>query len=235
MALLQLATRFEGRLWEEIARHMPHPRTAFRCFSRYQRSLNNSIIRIGWTQENLDLMRRSIWEFGYFTDSPEDKSWQAVVGRMGPGRLQQQVHNLFQRWGAVQRSHVEPWTKEQIFRLDTAMRIYGYDCVDWKTVLFHIPGRDIAEIGARWRQYQTPFRNLDAWTREEDARLLAAVQKHGTGDWCLLSADFPSRTHRQMATRFRQLRPEQARLYELLMATQRRLLPTGFSKGFLQQ
>ena len=45
-ALLQLSARFEGFDWDTIAKHMPTGRTAWTCFSRYQKSLNNAITKV---------------------------------------------------------------------------------------------------------------------------------------------------------------------------------------------
>ena len=45
-SLIKLSTRYEGYGWDAIAKHMPTWRTAWRCFSRYQRCLNNSILKV---------------------------------------------------------------------------------------------------------------------------------------------------------------------------------------------
>lgn len=45
-ALLQLSARYEGFDWDTIAKHMPTGRTAWTCFSRYQKSLNNAITKV---------------------------------------------------------------------------------------------------------------------------------------------------------------------------------------------
>lgn len=68
VALLQLSSRYEGFDWDQISQHMPTGRTAWRCFERYQKSLNNGIVKEGWQQHELDHLRKTALELGYFPD-----------------------------------------------------------------------------------------------------------------------------------------------------------------------
>lgn len=67
--------------WIEIAVSSGTNRTPFQCLSRYQRSLNASILKREWTKDEDDKLRAAVATFGL-------GDWQAVAstleGRTGP-------------------------------------------------------------------------------------------------------------------------------------------------------
>lgn len=67
--------------WIELAVSLGTNRTPFQCLSRYQRSLNASILKSEWTKDEDDKLRSAVAVFG-------EGDWQAVAstleGRTGP-------------------------------------------------------------------------------------------------------------------------------------------------------
>ena len=71
--------------WIDIAVSMGTNRTPFQCVARYQRSLNASMIKREWTEEEDNQLRAAVEAFG-------DSNWQVVASAMD-GRLGTQCSN----------------------------------------------------------------------------------------------------------------------------------------------
>ncbi|CAE8582545.1 unnamed protein product, partial [Polarella glacialis] len=70
------------------------------------------------------------------------------------------------------------------------------------------------------------------WTDEEDAVLLASLDKYGIGNWSLMKVDLPGRTNNQVSDRFQRLNPgHKADVYSLLLATQRKVMPRTINEN----
>jgi myb proto-oncogene protein len=50
-----------------------------------------------------------------------------------------------------------------------------------------------------------PTLKVGSWTKDEDAALLASVQRHGPGNWCLVAQDLAPRTDNQCWRRWKRL------------------------------
>lgn len=71
--------------WIDIAVSLGTNRTPFQCLARYQRSLNASILRREWTEEEDNQLRAAVEAFG-------ERNWQAVASAM-EGRTGAQCSN----------------------------------------------------------------------------------------------------------------------------------------------
>ena len=71
--------------WIDIAVSMGTNRTPFQCLARYQRSLNASIIKREWTEEEDNQLRAAVEAFG-------ESNWQVVASAM-EGRIGTQCPN----------------------------------------------------------------------------------------------------------------------------------------------
>ena len=93
----RLCSLHQGYDWEAVSRHFVTSRTPWRLFKRYQRALNNGIVREGWCLEHLERLRRAVEELGYFVDGQEVRSQYTVMARIGEGRSAEQINNVFHR------------------------------------------------------------------------------------------------------------------------------------------
>eukprot|EP00434_Breviolum_minutum_P019961 symbB.v1.2.017609.t1/scaffold1377.1/size122625/2 len=213
-ALLQLSARYEGFDWDTIAKHMPTGRTAWTCFSRYQKSLNNAITKVGFSTEQMDLLRRSVRELGYFHDDPDRRSLVAIVSRLGPGKVGPQVEEKLQRFKLnIYQIPSLPWSRKEHRSLELAIKIYPPGCNDWKAIGHHVPDQDVKHLQRRWRDCQC---RIGPWTEQEDQALRKSVEKHKPGNWNLMTWDVPTRSSKQIFRRWQKLFPKEGRLYEAL-------------------
>jgi hypothetical protein len=65
------------------------------------------------------------------------------------------------------------------------------------------PTKTPPQIASRWEKVLNPQIVKGSWTRDEDDRILAFVEGHGTKDWAKLAADLPGRTSKQCRERFK--------------------------------
>jgi hypothetical protein len=64
---------------------------------------------------------------------------------------------------------------------------------NWKGIALLLGGRTCRQCRERWKNYLDPNLRKDAWTAQEDERLLAQYQELGS-QWSLIAKHFPSRT-----------------------------------------
>jgi Myb-like DNA-binding domain len=77
-----------------------------------------------------------------------------------------------------------PWSPEEDAKLRLAVEAYGNS---WLDVALTIEGRNNEQCRDRWNEKLDPKINRDAWTEEEDERLLEAVSEIGEGRWKAVS------------------------------------------------
>lgn len=239
MALLQLATLHGGFEWDKVAEQMETDRTPWQCFTRYQRSLNPSMLRSSWTEDEDEQALRILGQSGV------SRTWYVLAARMGEGRVPAQVRDRLDR--LRQEVRWRPWTQWESRRLCLAERLYGRE--SWVEVARHVPGRSATSCAQRFwdiefeglRRTRRPHGDsaklgrrdrVLPWTEEEDSALLEAIQKYGAGNWCLARRDLPGRTTAECFRRFQKLNPSKmADMYDVLLATQKKMLPRRFEDG----
>jgi myb proto-oncogene protein len=57
--------------------------------------------------------------------------------------------------------------------------VSGQEVISWSEVAVHLPGRSSRQFRGRWIDYLSPDISLAAWTRKEDAEIIANVNRMG--------------------------------------------------------
>merc|ERR1712176_722811 len=66
------------------------------------------------------------------------------------------------------------------------------------------------------------------WSSQEDKILFEGIEKYGAGNWCRIRNELQGRTMNECWNRFQHLNPgKMADMYDILLATKRRMLPTS--------
>ena len=83
--------------WIDIARELKTNRTPYQCLSRFQRSLNPSILNNEWTPTEDNELRKAVAEYG-------ETNWQLIASILS-GRTGTQCSNrsvtIFMFWGQM--------------------------------------------------------------------------------------------------------------------------------------
>ncbi|KAL3684867.1 hypothetical protein R1sor_002889 [Riccia sorocarpa] len=216
--LLSIAQRQDNTGWEKIAQELGTRRTPAECLTRYQRSLNASIMRSIWTPEEDAQLRAAVEELG-------ESDWSAVAACL-EGRNNSQC---LMRWYKVlhpARNRKGRWSVEEDKRLKWAVSVYG--AKKWKQIAEHVPGRTDIQCRERWCNVLDPEIKVDVWTEEEDNTLRESVARHGPHRWAAISADLKCRTDKQCWRRWKILFPEHQSDYRKNVFIQRNALVKNF-------
>lgn len=198
--------------WVDISTSLGVCRTPFQCLSHYQRSLNASIIRREWTDEEDIRLSAAVETFG-------ESNWQLVAsvieGRTGPqcsNRWIKSIHPATKRSGK--------WSADEDKRLKVAVMLFHpktwrnigqsvpWRTPIWKKVAQYVPGRTHVQCRERWVNSLDPYLKLDEWTEEEDLKLKSAIDAHGYS-WSKVAACVPPRTDNQCRRRWIVLFPDE--------------------------
>ncbi|KAL2478914.1 uncharacterized protein Fot_47928 [Forsythia ovata] len=203
--------------WIDIAVSLGTNRTPFQCLARYQRSLNASILKREWTEEEDNQLRAAVENFG-------ESNWQHVASLI-EGRTGTQCSNRWMKTLHPTRKRVGRWTADEDKRLKVAVTIFGPKT--WKKVAKFVPGRTQAQCRERWVNCLDPSLNLAAWTEEEDSKLEAAILKHGYY-WSKVAACVPPRTDNQCRRRWKVLFPHEVPQLQAARKIQKAALISNF-------
>ncbi|CAM6126983.1 unnamed protein product [Calypogeia fissa] len=196
--LLSIAQQHDFCAWEKIAEQLGTKRTPAECLTRYQRSLNASIMRSNWTPEEDDRLRAAVEEWG-------ENDWSAVAACL-EGRNNSQC---LMRWYKVLHPTKKKrgrWSVEEDKRLKWAVSVYGRK--KWKQIAEHVPGRTDLQCRERWCNVLDPSIKLGEWTEDEDGILEESVVRHGPHKWAAVANDLKIRTDNQCCRRWKFLHPE---------------------------
>uniref|UniRef100_A0A452Y791 Uncharacterized protein n=1 Tax=Aegilops tauschii subsp. strangulata TaxID=200361 RepID=A0A452Y791_AEGTS len=83
-----------------------------------------------------------------------------------------------------------PWSKEEDDVIIQMVKKYGP--TKWSTIAQALPGRIGKQCRERWHNHLNPGINKDAWTQEEEIRLIQAHHIYGN-KWAELSKFLPGR------------------------------------------
>lgn len=203
--------------WIDIAVSMGTNRTPFQCLARYQRSLNASIIKREWTEEEDNQLRAAVEAFG-------EGNWQVNASTM-EGRTGTQCSNRWLKSLHPARQRVGKWTPEEDKHLKVAVMLFGPKT--WKKIAQFVPGRTQVQCRERWVNCLDPSLNLNDWTQEEDSKLKAAIEEHGYC-WSKVAACVPPRTDSQCRRRWKVLLPHEVPLLQAAKKVQRAALISNF-------
>lgn len=93
------------------------------------------------------------------------------------------------------------FTYEEDKALREAVAKYGEN---WEQIAADMKGRTVRQCRDRWNKYLSPEIKDTIWMDEEDDRLLALIEQHGT-KWARLSQFFPGRSDINIKNRYKQL------------------------------
>ncbi|BFI25802.1 protein Mp4R-MYB1 [Marchantia polymorpha subsp. ruderalis] len=216
--LLSIAQRNKTTNWEKIAQELGTNRTPAECLTRYQRSLNASIMRSVWTPEEDAKLRAAVEELG-------ESDWSLVAACL-EGRNNSQC---LMRWYKVLHPRKQKkgrWSVEEDKRLNWAVSLHG--ARKWKQIANHVPGRTDIQCRERWCNVLNPDIKLDTWTEEEDQTLRESVALHGPHRWSAIATDLKVRTDKQCWRRWKILFPEEQPDYKRTVFIQRNALIGNF-------
>ncbi|XP_052179782.1 uncharacterized protein LOC127793055 [Diospyros lotus] len=203
--------------WIDIAVLLGTNRTPFQCLARYQRSLNPSIMKRNWTEDDDDKLRSAIETFG-------ESNWQ-LVASMLEGRTGTQCSNRWIKTLHPARQKVGRWTSDEDKRLKVAVMLFGPKT--WRKIAQFVPGRTHVQCRERWFNSLDPSLNLGEWTEEEDSRLKEAIGEHGYY-WSKVAACLPRRTDNQCRRRWKVLLPHEVPLLQAARKIQKAALISNF-------
>ncbi|KAL6619942.1 hypothetical protein ACP70R_035081 [Stipagrostis hirtigluma subsp. patula] len=129
-----------------------------------------------WTPEEDEILRQAVEMYN-------GKSWKKIVTDV------QCLH----RWQKVLNPELVkgPWSKEEDEIIIQMVNKLGPK--KWSTIAQALPGRIGKQCRERWHNHLNPGINKEAWTQEEEIRLIHAHQTYGN-KWAELSKFLPGRT-----------------------------------------
>lgn len=215
--LLLLIQHYGINNWSLIAEKLKTNRTPFQCLARYQRSLNASILKREWTEDEDAQLRSAVESFG-------ESNWQVVASTL-EGRTGTQCSNRWNKTLHPTRQRVGKWSADEDKRLKVAVTLFGRK--NWHRLAQFVPGRTQAQCRERWVNILDPSLNRGAWTQEEDLKLKAAIREHGYC-WSRIAACLNSRTDNQCRRRWKRLFPHEVPLLQAAKRIQKVALISNF-------
>jgi hypothetical protein len=192
--MLKSAVQKCGKKWVPVAALVPG-RSHHQCRKRWYHCMDPSSPSCGrWTAAEDARLKAAVKKHG-------DKNWSAIAPLVG-GRHNEQCRR---RWfDVVNQSTFRvtgTWTAAEDAKLTALVETHGD--TDWVKVAALVPGRSYLQCRQRWVRYLTPT-NLTKghFTSREDAKLEAAVFKHGIKNWIAVAEMVPNRTFLQCRNRW---------------------------------
>ncbi|CAN4088780.1 unnamed protein product [Withania somnifera] len=229
--LLQAVQQKGMSNWIDIAASLGVCRTPYQCLSHYQRSLNASIIRREWTDEEDIRLCAAVETFG-------ESNWQFVASVI-EGRTGTQCSNRWLKSLHPARRRCGKWSVDEDKRLKVAVMLFhpkswrnigqsvpGRTPI-WKKVAQYVPGRTHVQCRERWVNSLDPSLKLDEWTEEEDLKLKSAIDVHGYS-WSKVAACVPPRTDNQCRRRWMVLFPDEVPMLQVAKKIQREAFISNF-------
>jgi uncharacterized protein (DUF2237 family) len=190
--------------WITVASLVPG-RTAAQCQGRWKKAFHPSVfltaVRTGkWTEDEDSKLKSSMQTHG-------DQDW-VTIAKMVSSRTNIQCRA---RWQDVvdpsitlRAGRMGKWTKNEDTKLKKSVQMHGGK--DWFAIAALVPGRTQKQCNQRWFCSLDPNIALTAgsmgrWTADENIKLKAALQMHGSKDWAAIAVLVPGRTKFQCATR----------------------------------
>ncbi|CAN6349346.1 unnamed protein product [Urochloa humidicola] len=135
-----------------------------------------------WTAEEDDILCKAV-------ETYKGKNWKKIA-ECFPGRTDVQC---LHRWQKVLNPELVkgPWSKEEDEIIIQMVNKLGPK--KWSTIAQALPGRIGKQCRERWHNHLNPGINKDAWTQEEEIKLIHAHQTYGN-KWAELTKFLPGRT-----------------------------------------
>ncbi|CAI9261822.1 unnamed protein product [Lactuca saligna] len=203
--------------WIDIADALGTNRTPFQCLSRFQRSLNASIIKNEWTPPEDEELRNAVAEYG-------ETNWQLVASTL-EGRTGTQCSNRWKKSLNPMRERVGKWAPDEDKHLKIAVKLFG--AKNWNKIARFVPGRTQVQCRERWVNCLDPALNMNEWTPEEDLKLKNAISEHGYL-WSKVAACVPPRTDSQCLRRWKVLLPHEVPMLQRARKMKKAALISNF-------
>lgn len=203
--------------WIETTALLGTNRTPFQCLARYQRSLNACIMKREWTKEEDAQLSKAVEAYG-------EGNWQWIASSL-EGRTGTQCSNRWKKTLHPSRQRVGRWTSDEDKRLNVAVMLFGPKT--WKKIAQFVPGRTQVQCRERWVNSLDPSLKRDQWTKEEDSKLKAAIEKYGYS-WSKVASCLSPRTDNQCWRRWKRLFPKDVPLLSAARKIQKSALISNF-------
>ena len=149
-----------------------------------------------------DNKKRELKQWG----TEEDDTLKALYAKYGPkwkdvakelvGRTPTQCSQRWRRLNPVKTRN--PWTEEEDQQLKDLVSQYGFR---WQLIATYLTERNGKQARERFINHLDPCINHEAWTDEEDLKLLDGFNQFG-GKWSLISKLLPGRPENMIKNRF---------------------------------
>ncbi|XP_042734751.1 snRNA-activating protein complex subunit 4 isoform X1 [Lagopus leucura] len=190
-----LGDRFDEHDWEKISNiHFDGRRSSEELKKFWQNWEHPSINKNEWTEEETERLKDVAAKHGYL-------DWQTVAQELGTNRTAFQCLQKYQAYNKDLKR--KEWTRDEdkmLLELVQEMRVGSH--IPYKKIAYYMEGRDSAQLIYRWTKSVDPSLKKGPWTPEEDAMLLAAVEKYGERDWYKIRTEVPGRSDAQCSDRY---------------------------------
>ncbi|XP_069799297.1 snRNA-activating protein complex subunit 4 isoform X2 [Dendropsophus ebraccatus] len=128
-------------------------------------------------------------------------NWELIAEELATNRtafqcLQQyQLHNK-----DFKRKEFTKEEDEMLMQFVQRMRVGLH--IPYRKISYFMEGRDSMQLLHRWSKCLDPSLKKGHWSKEEDERLLKAVEKYGEKDWYKIRLEVPGRTDIQCRERY---------------------------------
>ncbi|MDR0417834.1 MAG: hypothetical protein LBH08_00105, partial [Puniceicoccales bacterium] len=221
-ALLKAAVKKYGvGKWAEIASEIPG-RMGNQCYIRWTNTVAPGISRKAWTPREDASLIEAVRARG--------PKWTKIA-RQIPGRTGDQCRYRYYGHlrpsqglapdgtsgaapGADGQQETLPllptaqrqrrWTQDEDEQLIAGVEKYGTE--NWEAVAGCVSGRTRNQCYERWNNTLASGIHRGEWTPDEDALLIAGVEKYGARKWAKIASEIPDRTRKQCRTRYEYLK-----------------------------
>lgn len=204
--------------WINIAASMGTNRTPLQCLAHYQRSLNPSILKRDWTEDEDNKLSTAVAMYG-------ESNWETIASSVLEGRTGAQCSNRWTKSLHPKRKRRGKWTPNEDKRLKVAVMFFG--AKNWRSVAKYVPERDHVQCRERWSNSLDPSVILDKWSEEEDRRLEEAYQEYGPS-WNKIASCVTKRTDNQCLRRWKILFPDEFPKLQVARKIKKLALPSNF-------
>ncbi|NXS84994.1 SNPC4 protein, partial [Erpornis zantholeuca] len=190
-----IGNRFDEHDWDKISNiHFDGQRSSEELRKFWQNWEHPSINKNEWTEEEIERLKEIAATHNYL-------DWQSIAQELGTNRTPFQCLQKYQIYNTDLKR--KEWTKNEdqmLLELVQEMRVGNH--IPYKKIAYFMEGRDSAQLIYRWRKSVDPSLKKGPWTPEEDAMLMAAVNKYGAKDWYKIREDVPGRSDAQCRERY---------------------------------
>ncbi|KIJ56545.1 hypothetical protein M422DRAFT_22709 [Sphaerobolus stellatus SS14] len=156
--------------WQEVANELQTNRTPVACIRQFQAKTKGRTV-FKWTKELDAKLAAAVHQYG-------KNNWTIVALTVSPDLSGNQCYIRYER-SVNPNVRKGPFSEEEDRILWDALKLYGDQ--DWLRIASAVPGRTNAQCRSRYYSLLKTVSD-DAWSKGEDQKLMATVQKWSQ-DW----------------------------------------------------